>query len=767
MRRLNVYILSLFVLTNIFSPSARTFAVAQEKLTVILILDNSGSMKNNDPENLRFSGAQVIAGLLDPGDEFGLILFSTQSRILTDGLETIGSVSLTEMPIVEGLTSSKADGFTDVNAALQTAAGLISASTGRNKKVVIVLLTDGKPEIQNPYAAYERDTLEFAGELGVPVMAIALTQSSQTPFLSELVQVTDGKLVYAEDSSDLIDAFLQVLGEIKDRTVIEAKKRSSSQTLEVDQSLAPYIDSATFIIAKPETLSIQVLAPDGIEVDAGKLTLPASTLITLENPAGGMYTFYPQGKGEIHIWAILRSRLRARVISPHNVYPSGRTMPIVVNLLEETTPGKFTKIIGEADFTAMITMPNGSQISLDQFYDDGTHGDETAEDGNYTRIFPDTYQTGGYKINIQGRKGQVSVDANSLVQVVPFPEIVVDAPITDVEVMGEAVELKAHLQGGDVLNVPQISATVITPSGKVQELVMDDLGDFHTARFMPMEEGRYQVTFATQNAVYLGVAYRAEIQQSFNVTLIPFVHVAVDMVDMPSSCFSRPRDVIATLSVNASQDSILHLSASGEWELNPDEFRVRKGEQEIRVSLHTPKELNVGNLKINLFIAGEDKVLLQPAHKLILSVDVLSLGERCRIPIQFGGVIFLLVVVGVTGATTFRKSMLPLPVSGTLRHWESGKNNSLMEIDLTAFNKNALVIGSGATCDVVITAAGLESEHAMVKAKKTVDRVEIFLEPAGEVQRGYSRQIAPFDLRHGETFRMGTREFQYLSDNGE
>jgi len=766
MKRLNVYILSLFVLTNIFSPSTNTFAAEQENMTVILIMDNSGSMKNNDPENLRFSGAQVIAGLLDPGDEFGLILFSTQSRILTDGLEIAGSVSLTEMPIFEGLTSSKADGFTDVNAALQTAAGLISATTRKNKKVVIVLLTDGKPEIQNPYAEYERDTLDFAGKLGVPVMAIALTQSSQTPFLSELVQVTDGKLVYAEDSSSLIGAFLQVLGDIKDRTVIEATKRSSSQTLEVDQSLVPYIDSATFVIAKPETLSVQMLAPDGSEVDAGKLTLPASTLITLENLAGGMYAFHPQGKGEMHIWAILRSRLRAQVISPHNVYPSGRVMPIVVNLLEETTPGEFTKIIGEVDFTAMITTPNGNHISLDQFYDDGTHGDETAEDGNYTRMFPDTHQTGGYKINIQGRKGQVSVDTNSLVHVVPFPDIVVDVPITDVEVMGGTVELKVHLQGGDVLNVPKISATIIAPSGKSQELAMDS-GDFYTARFAPVEEGRYQVTFATQDAIYLGVAYQAEVQQSFNVTLIPFVHITVTQVEVPASCFSHPEEVIATLAVNASQDSILHLSTSGEWVVTPEEFRIRKGGQEIRVSLHTKKELSADNLNLTLFLAGEDKIFLQPGDKLNLSVDIPGLGERCRTPFQVGGGFVILMLVGLTGVAKFRKSMQPLPVSGTLRHWENGKNNSHVEIDLTAFNKNALVIGSGATCDVVINTASLESEHATIFVRKITDSMEIYLEPIGEVQRGYSRQIAPFGMRHGETFRMGTHEFQYLSDSGE
>lgn len=766
MRKLIICIVCFVLSIHAFSPSSTTLANGPEKLTVILVLDNSGSMKNSDPENLRFSGAEIILGLLDHGDKFGFVLFSTQAQVLTDGLEVAGKTSLGKMSFLEDLVSSKADGYTDVNAALQQAAGLISTTSRKNEKVVIVLLTDGKPEIENPYAEYERETLELASELEVPVMAIALTQSSQTPFLSELVQLTDGNLVYANDSSDLIGAFLQVLGKIKDRTVIGGKTYSSSGVLEIDQTLAPYIDSATFIVAKSKTLSVQMLTPNGIKVDAENSIFPSFTLTTLENPAGGTYAFRLQGVGEIQIWAILRSRLRAQVIFPSNVHPAGTVMPIVVNLFEETAPGKFTKIIGEANFTAIITTPEGRQVSLDRFYDDGTHGDETAHDGNYTRTFPDTYQTGNYQISIQGWKGAVPVEAKALVQVTPFPEIVVDAPMGNVEIMGAAVELKVHLKGGDLSKSPQIHAKVISPSGRVQEIAMTK-GDHYTTKFTPIEDGEYQVAFATQDAMHLGVAYQAEVKHSFNVTVIPFVTVTVDQVEITSSCFSPPKEVVTTLVVNTSHDGILRLSAAKEWVLSLEEVKINKGEQEIQLSLQAVEALRAGSINLHLFMAGEDKVILQPGNKLILSVDVPGFGERCRIPFQYGGGLLVLVLVGMAGAAKLRRSTLPLPVSGTLRHWEIGKSGVSAEIDLTAFNKNALVIGSGATCDVMIAAAGLDLEHALIVAKKIVEGAEIFLEPVGEVQKGYSQQIAPFVLQHGEIFRMGTREFQYLSDRGE
>jgi uncharacterized protein YegL len=767
MRKLITCILCVVISLNIFSPASIALANSSEKLTVILVLDNSGSMKNSDPDNLRFTGVQIILRLLDPGDKFGLVLFSTQAHILTGGLDIAGKTSLEEMSFFKELISSKADGYTDINAALQKTAGLISTTTQENEKVVIVLLTDGKPEIQNPYPEYERETLELASTLDVPVMAIALTQSSQTSFLSELVQVTNGTLVYANDSSDLIGAFMQVLGEIKDRTVVGGKRSTTPADLEIDPSLAPYIDSATFIVAKSETLSVQMLNSDGSEVGIESLKFPRFTYVTLENPVGGMYAFRPQGMGEMQIWAILRSRLRAQIISPSQVHPAGTEMLVTVNLLEETAQGKFTKIIGEANFTAMITTPDGEQTSLDRFYDDGTHGDITANDGNYTRTFPDTYQTGNYQILVQGWKGAVPVVAEALIQVTQFPEIVVDAPNGNVDVMDGAIELKVHLKNEDPLNAPLIYAQVVSPSGKVEEIRMNGEGYFYKTEFTPVENGEHLVVFTTRDARYLGMEYQTETDHSFQVTLIPFVTVIANEVDLPASCLSRPKEIVATLAVNASDDGILWLSTTKEWSLRPDEINIKKGQQEVQISLNTTNELSESNLSVDLFLEGENKLVIQPGNRLVLNVDVPGVGERCRIPIQFGGGLLVLVLVGMAAVTRTRKATRPLPVGGTLRYWEIGKSDMSTEIDLTAFNKNALLIGSGATCDVMLTAAGLELEHALIVAKKTADDVEIFLEPVGEVQKGYGKQIAPFALRHGEIFRMGTREFQYLSDNGE
>ncbi|HID85805.1 MAG TPA: VWA domain-containing protein, partial [Anaerolineae bacterium] len=81
------------------------------QVAVILILDNSGSMADNDPTDLRFTAAKLFVALLDEGDAVGIILFSTESHPLTDGLVTIHSAA-DKVDLVRSLQPVAAKGWT-------------------------------------------------------------------------------------------------------------------------------------------------------------------------------------------------------------------------------------------------------------------------------------------------------------------------------------------------------------------------------------------------------------------------------------------------------------------------------------------------------------------------------------------------------------------------------------------------------------------------------------------------------------------------------
>lgn len=60
---------------------------------VVLIIDNSGSMKQNDPQNLRLAAAKLFIDLSDPRDKIGIVVLSDRmrTRSLTKNLVRIGS----------------------------------------------------------------------------------------------------------------------------------------------------------------------------------------------------------------------------------------------------------------------------------------------------------------------------------------------------------------------------------------------------------------------------------------------------------------------------------------------------------------------------------------------------------------------------------------------------------------------------------------------------------------------------------------------------
>jgi hypothetical protein len=171
---------------------------------------------------------------------------------------------------------------------------------------------------------------------------------------------------------------------------------------------------------------------------------------------------------------------------------------------------------------------------------------------------------------------------------------------------------------------------------------------------------------------------------------------------------------------------------------------------------------------VELLIEGGSRLEVLPEAVMGVELQFPDMWTRCRMPIRLGAAILILMLVGTTAIQRAHKAALPLPVSGTLRHWQSGEGSiQAVEVDLTALRKVSILVGSGATCDVILPHAELAPQHARLIAQKSPAGPEIYLEPIGEVRKGYGRQPARFALQHGETFQMGTHEFQYLSDHGE
>jgi hypothetical protein len=534
-----------FLLSGAFFPRIHAQEEKPESLCVVLALDSSGSMERNDPEGLRFMAAQLFVALLDIGDQVGLIDFSTGSQALTDGLVTINSPA-DKADLIELLAPKPPEGYTDIKAALEEAAAMLSEAEGCGART-LVLLTDGEPEIESKYPEYEDEALDVARDLGVPVMSIALTPEGESVFLQRLSGATDppGIVIPAADAEALLDAYLDVLSLLKDRTVSggDGVWAPTDVVLTIDPALVPYIDQVSFVVSMSPGVKATLVAPDGTPVSPDdpnvvfSQTDPRFAVYTITEPVGGDWTFRLEGEGKVLARAVLRSRLRVSPLGPGPFHPQGRPMLIVANLIEEAPDGTPIILIGEATFSAEIRQPDGTREALDMLYDDGTHGDVKAADGDFTGLYVNTDLPGVYEITLRGRKGVVPATGRLRVTVVPFPELAIEAPEVGLhEVRGEPLEVSVALTGAEPASLDrgEVVAEITTPGERVVDLplVASDGETRYTGSYLPPADGEYTIRFTLADAYYKGVAYEAEAVQTFSVVLIPTVTILDEAVDL-------------------------------------------------------------------------------------------------------------------------------------------------------------------------------------------------------------------------------------------
>lgn len=551
--RSKILIAIFIVLLCVEIPSQAYAGTPAENVRVLFLIDDSGSMADNDRAALRYTAIRLFVSALDEGDHVGVIRFATNSTPMLPAITPITN-SHTKTEIIEFIQPISPEGYTDMLQAFILAGSLMDDNGLGDTRTVVILLTDGRPEIGTPYASYERDTIQAAINLGVPIYTVALTPYSQTNFLRELTQETQGKVIPAQTADNLLDSFLQILGELKDRTIMKADQRAEDGSIHVwlPPTLVPYVSKVTFVASQPNHRDIRLINPYGtvVEEDHTNVTFRLVdehfTAITIDTPPGGEWAFQFANQDPAQVHAILHSRLRARADSPGGLHPQGAPMLISASLYEEMDTGHKTKIIGEASFSAEIHLPDGSVESLDTFYDDGTHGDRVPGDGSYSRLYPNPALEGVYKIIIEGVKGVVPVQSSTSVEFIHIPGLeavqpknqtyaIRTTPIPlDVVLRGE---FKPELLEGGML------ALVTAPSGKIKhlDLIYDGAGAFE-GTYLPQEDGAYTVEYYPHGLYYRGLPITEKAAIEFSTLLIGmlvFQEPKIGILDQESDGLTR------------------------------------------------------------------------------------------------------------------------------------------------------------------------------------------------------------------------------------
>jgi VWFA-related protein len=196
--------------------------IAEVPTSALLILDTSASLVGRRLSDLQKAGHAFLDGLSDK-DEAGLLTFSHRLRLLKGPVKNFDSVH-------RALDGAEAGGWTALYDALFAGLKLLEVSEGRP---LIVLFTDG---LDNMSWIKERDALDLIRESEAVIyvvgvrpryrwwvssLAAASPQRTSVPrFPRKVAELTGGRLVYADSSSKLIEAFLSIHSEMRTRYLL-------------------------------------------------------------------------------------------------------------------------------------------------------------------------------------------------------------------------------------------------------------------------------------------------------------------------------------------------------------------------------------------------------------------------------------------------------------------------------------------------------------------------------------------------------------------
>ena len=258
----------MWLLCLLFATPAWPAQMAQE---VVLVLDNSGSMRKNDPGFLIKNAVTVFVNTLDKNARLAVLIFGQNVNWVVPFTE-INDASKPE--ILSSLDRITYDGlYTNSRAAMAAAADELNQATESGAKKIIVFLTDGIVDTGDTKVDAQDDAWlrgEFASDAetnGISVIGVAFTKRSDQALVRTLADETGGTYYSVPAAQDLEETFTQAALLIKSMT-------AETESVPDDETEEDSIDVAT----TEEQAGPQALSEGQLEKaqEAGEEQLPTN-----------------------------------------------------------------------------------------------------------------------------------------------------------------------------------------------------------------------------------------------------------------------------------------------------------------------------------------------------------------------------------------------------------------------------------------------------------------------------------------------------------
>lgn len=259
---------------------------------VRLLIDVSGSMRKNDPHNLRVPALRLVNELLPAGAEAGVWLFAEKTEVLSPPGKVDDAWKRRTRARLSRIHSRGL--HTDIEQAIDTAIAGWKGPAGDNERSLI-LLTDGIVDVSKDpaesAASRERileEQMAKLKSLGVKVNTVALSDKVDMALMRLLSKETGGWLETATSADALQRVFLHMLEQTAPPTTVPLK----GNHFDIDDQ----VSELTLLAFRPEGSETLLISPSRERISAKALpdgatwqSEPGYDMVTLKHPEAGTW----------------------------------------------------------------------------------------------------------------------------------------------------------------------------------------------------------------------------------------------------------------------------------------------------------------------------------------------------------------------------------------------------------------------------------------------------------------------------------------------
>jgi hypothetical protein len=364
-------------------------APADEPATtdVRVLIDISGSMRQNDPDNLRRPALRMLSGLLQPGTQAGVWTFARW----VNNLVPVGEVDEAWKERTQSVSQqiSSPGQFTNIEEVLDKASADWTAPDPQQARHLI-LLTDGMVDVSKTPGESEASRGRIVAELlprlkaaGAQVHTIALSERADHALMQQLSGETGGWYQQVEQAADLQRVFLRMFEKVGEPDTVPL----DDNRFVVDGA----VDEATVLaFSKPGSPPATLTSPSG-EVFSDS-DLPSGVawyrdegydMITIDSPEKGEWVLGADLDPDNRVLIVTDLRLRTSEIPTHIAAGDETRIEASLNNRGEVVTRKaFLRLL---DVSAVAEGAEGiGRLTLN---DAGESPDEQAADGRYSMLF--------------------------------------------------------------------------------------------------------------------------------------------------------------------------------------------------------------------------------------------------------------------------------------------------------------------------------------------------------------------------------------------